>query len=291
MHMFMFLFLILCQLMTTSCQVKKSQANQESVGQKIDVRVYYIRHGLSCGNIASYYAELTLQDPALTESGLDNSHKVGGLFHDYLKQQNINLDFVGSSPLMRAKQTLLQMLPQEIEANGDNLYEVAYLGENTDFIPKAWQLSNKPEDVSVQEQKLARYFPNMIRHKMNLTYSEGAIRDEVNYDLFRTSTLPKIIKDLRDKNEKTTYHMAIVTHSVTMKDELNCVRNPQEFFGELPTNNEIYYIDYSYDLGNQTTLLAESSCVRAIAVEPSYKGNNDVASCNRLIDPSRKKAN
>lgn len=279
--------IILAILDLAACQFGSSAVVQEGGLEQAQVRVFFIRHGLSCGNIAPYLAELTLQDPSLTQQGMENSRQAGLKFHDYLKVNIISLDLVGSSSLMRAKQTALLMLPEEIRAQRGNLYEIGYLGEKSDLIPFSWQRSNQPEDMAIQSHKLASYVPNLEPHKINEAYANLGERSAVNYEQFRAITLPKMFADVRAKIHKARYNFAVVTHSVTMKNELRCIRNPGELFSELPRNNEVYFIDYSFQMGEKPTLIQESSCTRAVDMEQSFPGPQDKIGCDIKLAPAK----
>jgi len=273
-----FLLLLVMSELFIGCPAPKKRAVLDKDAELIDVRVYYVRHGLSCGNIAPVYAEFTLQDPSLSQTGLENSQRAGLNFQYYLQREGISLDFVGSSSLMRAKQTAMKMFPAQIAAQQGVLYEIADMGECLRLIPEAWQKSNTPHELAVQQLKLAEQ-TSWQGVQLNDKYGGGALRNEVDYEHFLTNTLPSIVGDLQKKQGKKQYHIAIVTHSLTMKYQLGCVRNPGDFFTEKPTNNEVYFIDYKYQLHQGLELVSEGSCQRAMEVDDSTPGPQDQNSC------------
>lgn len=246
------------------------------------VRVYYLRHSLSCSNISSIMDGMAYRDSPLSVTGLKLAYDAGATFDTYLKKQNTVIDFLGASNLVRAKQTLLMLTHGRDFAKQQLLHEVAFLGESVPVIPWAFQQANVPHDPPQQRQTLLKTIAHFNPEHLSERYSKDFPRLDVDYEKYRTHILPRIVGDLQSSTPKARYNLAIVTHSLTMLNQLDCVRNPGASSPEKPTNNEVFFIDYTFSNETYPRLVSESSCSRAIEVPEAVPGPDDLAKCEQF---------
>lgn len=221
------------------------------------VEVLFIRHAQSCGNIAGFSVGLTPAgiDPALTDCGVFRSLQAGVDFRSYLASRGITLDLRGASNLRRTKETMLLMAYNDFFKAHERLYEIPYIGEIEhtfgDLAPSI-SYENMPENSLTQTLKISASFPFLADYPQTIdsSYSAGIDRGHVKYSRFRQDVLPAIARDLRRKEQKNTYHLAIATHSLFMRSHLRCTRpggDPGILSpGVKPNNNEVYSVVYQF---------------------------------------------
>lgn len=249
----------------------------------IQLRVLYMRHGFSCAN-ASILWTLQFKDPLLTDCGIWRSYKSGQSLIRKLKKENINIDFMGASILQRAKETLA-LTNYDNFKKGDTLYELPYISEHTDYVPRSLQRSNQPLDQLKQN--------NLIKVKFGISAVEPKFmpssinRNQItsNYKKFVNITLVDIINFLKSKNEKNNYTIFVVTHSMFMLNHIKC-NNPSPNKSK-PDNNQVYSVIYTYDSNiknNKLQLKNISNCTPFLTPEiPNYfPTDGDNKSCELM---------
>lgn len=110
----------------------------------LELDLYLFRHGQSCGNAGYDKEDLTLKemnDPYLTEKGLDQADKVG----KYMSE--VEFDAVYSSALIRAVQTSAGIMKHQQNEKEINL------------LPALCELSIDPEYKGVPIEELREIYP------------------------------------------------------------------------------------------------------------------------------------
>jgi len=250
---------------------------QNASDQYFTLVVYYIRHAQSCANAASSFQALKYTDPELTNCGLFRSLQAGTSFQEHLRNQSITLDFRGASRLRRAKETMLMMAYDDFFNKGATLFQLPYIGESVTggvaLLPE-----NTAEESAVQIPKILRTFPGLTSAQINTKYSDNIGKALVSYSSFRDNTLRQIAKDLYNANPKSTYYAAIVTHSLFMRNHIECKR-PN---GDKPANNEIYSRTYVFKKSDGSRV-KESACIREIQFErPDKIADKDKGRCSYM---------
>jgi broad specificity phosphatase PhoE len=232
----------------------------------MNLTIYWIRHGLSCANIHTYFHALKY-DPQLTYDGIECSEKAKEYIPD-------NLDFIFSSGLKRAMETALSMFGSSLK-NKQRIISVPFISE------QGFGFDN----VISKTKNLEKYFNSTIDkldlriHKISRDMNKGDLKE---FFKFLMLFLNFKSKDLN----KTDFRIAIVTHSHFMKHNNIC-----KFTNGIaikPKNNSIYKIDYSFNKLNDVHRLYQKHTKKNIAKE-TFTGcdfssdDYKLISCNRSI--------
>ena len=178
------------------------------------MKLYLIRHGLSCGNLMAHkdihLAPLNAfnRDPLLTEVGVQQSKKCSDFIDNKL---NLKPDLVISSALIRSIETALHMFPKS------DVHIIPYISE------KNKTLENIPCSINHQKQRIQKETKALNRCKF----------PESNKGL-KQCDLTKFIKYLQDNFDIEDRTICIISHSHFLMDILN--------INDKMNNNAIYHV-------------------------------------------------
>ena len=255
----------------------------------VKVKIYYVRHGMSCANVIKYYTSKymmhhLLSDPVLADEGVVDSIKARKLF------SKKNIDRVYSSCLLRAIETAHYMFEKE------EVSVIPYVTETgLGFDNSVKSVKKQERDVKkithVSDKVLNVPELRIDRTLMEIAASEGLKKIESShYDKFikfmESTVIPKLMMEKRKGTKKhtkihatTTYKVAVVTHSSFVKKNFDVKLN----------NNGVLECDYNYVDGNldliKTNLLHEGNPVRDVKRGSIHK--NKPKELNDLIQGKR----
>lgn len=211
--------------------------NNELANNEIK-NVYWIRHGISCNNINSdvnkfRYALKTrifgeskiTHNPSLTRYSMKGSCWMGDKINDD-KTNNINIDIVFCSPLMRAIQTAILMFPQHYIDGKikiiNGVSEIGYTGnkpdskENTIKILKDWLLYIK-NNIDIP-------YPYIIPQgskckELNITNNEKLINSLFDFYEAKNKDYENDINVIKNisRNFPDSHSFAIISHGNYIK--------------------------------------------------------------------------
>jgi hypothetical protein len=145
---------------------------------------------------------------------------------------------------------------------------------------------NNPEESSKQIPRIHEIFPAIGTDQIDTAYVDGVNKNLVNYRRFRSEILPTVAKSLRTQENKAHYYAAIVTHSLTMKDQIGCKRAD----GSKAQNNEVYSVTYKFrDQDGGAALTSEGE--ECVSVVPAKEGlvdtkvSEDTHRCPYAVTP------
>lgn len=269
-------YLIGCQNSTTDSPPTRQETTQ------FDLQVFYIRHALSCANISHKVANIpgaNITDPSLSDCGLYRSLKIGERFSNYLAENNIEIDFRGTSYLIRTKETLAMMLWKDFFFTKENIYQLPYIGE----LPPSSK-ENTPDNIATQKDRIEASFPG-TENQINTQFTDKINIGTPSYHKFRTLTLPEVAGFLRKKNIKNKYFLTIVTHSVFLFNEIKCSNS-----GNWPHNNEVFQATYRFkqnSSGEISLISNQEQCLPTLPApaSPSTFSPGDYARCTFSPQP------
>jgi len=198
--------------------------------ENVNVRVIFIRHGFSCGNVleASHKTAASYPDPELTSLGVDLSKANGEKLKEELAKRNIVVDFIGSSSLIRAIETAYYLFGDE-----KNIYPLPFVAEkyntldNTPLPPKQQRnvISNDDCIPCLDENtcpiKFKPFYDAQVRGKSNIEEFNNWLADNLDNILSKSKQWHPINDGI--------FTMAIVTHRNFIYRELG--------FKDVPNNS------------------------------------------------------
>ena len=226
--------------------------------------IFWIRHGLSCANIHTYFHALKF-DPQLTFDGIECSESA----KNYIPK---NLDFVFASGLKRAIETALSMFGSSLKKN-QKIVSVPFISEQ----------GFGYDNMISKTQVLENYF-KPIMDKLDLRIHKIS-KDMNKADLKEFFRFLMLFLTLKSKElNKTNFRIAIVTHSHFMKHNNICKFHKGKALK--PKNNSIYKIDYNINSIADIPLLyknhSKKNITREIFAGCDFSSkDNKVLSCNR----------
>ena len=212
------------------------------------IDIYFIRHGLSCANLVKKFSRIpfkhtTYSDPELSTAGQAMTILNGRSLRTYFRNNQIHIDLVGSSALVRAIETAYYLFNSDRGRSMDSaktiyaLPFIAEVGMTLDNIASSVkdQLAVLRHDEIADADTLP-VCP--IGKKCVLDFSQvlGDGRSSSNYSKFLkwlTEHLDGIIQSV-NMARKDTLTMALVTHSHFLQKELKA-KGPVR-------NNEVYHV-------------------------------------------------
>src|SRR3989338_2605450 len=211
------------------------------------IDIYFIRHGLSCANLVKKFSRIpfkhtTYSDPELSTAGQAMTILNGRSLRTYFRNNQIHIDLVGSSVLVRAIETSYYLFNSDRGRSMDSaktiyaLPFIAEVGMTLDNIASSVkdQLSVLRHDEIADAETLP-VCP--IGKKCVLDFSQvlGEGRSSSNYTKFITwlaQNLDWVLQQSAGEEDNLT--MALVTHSHFLQKELK-TKGPVR-------NNEVYHV-------------------------------------------------
>lgn len=220
----------------------------EKLNPAYRVRVFFIRHGQSCANLAKLFnvapTHVLYRDPELTLNGINNSIKNGFKFREWLKKSGIELHYIGSSPLIRSMETAYYMFKDKNEPffqENDPNFESKLI-----VCPFITELNLTPDNVplSFDEQKnvlkltMKNSYDNLTNNITNEAYRvEQRVRSSMSDFLeWLEKKVPELFKNYGRKQSEGfiagdyenkllpsdgTLNIAIVCHSGFINKYIN----------------------------------------------------------------------
>jgi len=232
-----------------------------SASTQVTIRVFWIRHGVSCANIIRQFSltgivsQHSYADPGLINCAVELAQKLGPKIRGAVEAEATKVGWAGpvtvfSSPLVRAMETALYNFPDE------KVYPIPYISEHggeKDNTPVPWYIPNKEDDEQDQKESKLPREPNDAATIARLTFvpgvndpddpdRDGEYKDD--YDMFKIQ-FPKILAALLPEDQivpGATIPVVVYTHSTYMKNNVKCDGSRK------PRNNEVWVQDYDVNL-------------------------------------------
>src|SRR3989338_11272000 len=98
------------------------------------IDIYFIRHGLSCANLVKKFSRIpfkhtTYSDPELSTAGQAMTILNGRSLRTYFRNNQIHIDLVGSSTLVRAIETAYYLFNSDRGASVNTIYALPFIAE------------------------------------------------------------------------------------------------------------------------------------------------------------------
>ena len=228
----------------SNAQQQNNQNNQRKFeNPSYRVRFFFIRHGLSCSNIAKFFPKSALhkithaqsmgyRDPELSQIGIQTTTDNGVKFRNYLQKHSIHLHHIGSSTLMRAIQSAWFMLAKDLNKQ---IQVMPYLSEKKISIPGKKQIlprfitdklkitaSNTPLPYQEQNKFLNQYgdlVNNLEQH--STTEDERFVSSLPKFLKWFEKHVDNFFKSAGLDPNKDTLNFALVCHGTYIRKELN----------------------------------------------------------------------
>jgi len=161
------------------------------------MKIYFVRHGVTEGNIKNHYQLPTI---SLSEKGFEQANFIA----DRIKNENIPIDIIFSSPMKRASQTA-HVIADKI---GHSVIDNELFEEVKSPSVVRGKSKEDPEVKAIMQQV-----------KANFTNSDWKHSDEENYFLVRDRA-KKALDFLLSRKEQ---NILVVTHGEILKMMLSIV--------------------------------------------------------------------
>ena len=171
-----------------------------------------------------------MKDPFLTDISIQDSIKAGGDLLQFFEENEIEIDFVLSSSLIRAKETAYHMLKPLLEKNKQPIVEVPYVSE------KGFGFDNTAYSYQNQLNKFKEKYRgpgNNINLFLDAFDFKHPGRGEANNNAFLNWLL---LESPIPEYEKQNINIVLVTHSHFLKKTFNLL--------EKPANNSVLLSSY-----------------------------------------------
>jgi len=257
----------------------EQQGQHQTPGANVTVRIYWMRHGLSCANVIREFSLMglltqhTYKDPSLTDCAIQHAAVLGSRIRDAMATRSENWTsplMVFSSVLVRAMETALYNFP------GESVYPIPFVAEDdryADNMPFEWE---EQHEKKLMRPPNTRQLINHLAINNFVNPSKDPDRDgehKNDYAMFKRE-FPKMLSILLpEENVRSgaVIPAVIVSHSGYMRRNLRCLGNQK------PYNNEVWVKDYSVQLLSASQLCGASGgpCQRGAAQAPAMDEVDD----------------